>query len=298
MTAAGGTPTGAGTLHLIATPIGNLGDITERARTLLGSVEVLCCEDTRTSGRLLDLLGIARPTLLSLHAHNETERIPEILEIVAGGAEVGVVSDAGTPLLSDPGARLVRAATEAGLAVSAAPGASALLVALVLSGHGGERFSFEGFLPRKGAERTRRLAEIARSADPTVIYEAPGRVGATVDALVDACGPTRPIAVCRELTKRYEETWRGPLGLAPTAHAVTVARGEYVLVVGPSAPAVTSEVDLDGPVGALRAAGLTRRDIAAALEILLGVAHREAYRAALGSADPEASEDPPAASGS
>ena len=140
-----------GELLIVATPIGNLGDISARARDALGSVDLLCCEDTRTTGKLLSLLGIAAPRMLSLHEHNERERAPEVVEHLLRGERVGLVCDAGTPLLSDPGARLVDAAIGAGAKVTAIPGASAALAALVVSGFGGGRFSFEGFLPRKGS---------------------------------------------------------------------------------------------------------------------------------------------------
>jgi 16S rRNA (cytidine1402-2'-O)-methyltransferase len=274
-------PGSAGELVVIATPIGNLGDLTPRARERLGEVDVLCCEDTRTTGRLLSLVGITPPRLMPLHEHNEHERASDVVERLLGGGTVGLVCDAGTPLLSDPGSRLVRAAIAAGITVTALPGASAALTALCVSGLGGGRFRFEGFLPRKGAERASRLAAIAASVDPVIVYEAPGRVAATVVDLAAACGLDREVAVARELTKLHEETWRGPLGHAATAHAVTVARGEYVLVVGGATVVDDGPVDLDGHVARLASAGLGRRDAVAALEVLLGVTHRAAYDAAL-----------------
>ncbi len=280
-------PPGAhvGSLVVISTPIGNLGDLTARARSLLGSVDLLCCEDTRTTGKLLGLIGVPPPRLCSLHEHNEHVRIPEVLDVIATGATVGLVADAGTPLLSDPGARLVAAAADAGATVTAAPGASAALAALVCSGLGGGGFHFEGFLPRKGRERSRRLAAIAASGEPSILYEAPTRVAATLDDLLRSCGSERRVAVARELTKLHEETWRGDLGSAAGSPPVRAGRGEYVVVVGGAPASDDDEVDdLTGAVAALAAAGLRRRDAVAAIEILLGVTHRRAYDAALGEA--------------
>jgi 16S rRNA (cytidine1402-2'-O)-methyltransferase len=270
-----------GELVVISTPIGNLGDLSDRAKTLLGSVDLLCCEDTRTTGRLLSLVGVSPPKLLSLHEHNEHDRVDEVLDRLASGATVGLVCDAGTPLLSDPGARLVAAAVEAGVPVTAAPGASAALAALVVSGFGARRFRYEGFLPKKGGERDVRLHAIAASGEPTVVYEAPSRVAGTVEDLLDACGPDRAVAISRELTKRHEETWRGRLRDAASEPVVTIARGEYVLVVDGTPAATDDEGPLDEQVARLAAAGLRRRDAVAALQALFGVTHRTAYDAAL-----------------
>jgi 16S rRNA (cytidine1402-2'-O)-methyltransferase len=266
---------------VIATPIGNLGDLTARAATLLGTVDLLCCEDTRTTGKLLSLVGIPSPRLLSLHEHNEHERIPEVVERLLAGATVGLVCDAGTPVLSDPGARLVLGAIEAGVKVTAAPGPSAALAALVVSGLGGGRFRFEGFLPKKGVHRTERLDAISKSTDPTILYEAPTRVAATIADLGAACGSDRSIVVSRELTKLHEETWRGSIGAAASSSAVGRARGEYVLVVDGVAEVEEDDLDLESRVAALAQAGLRRRDAVAALEALLGVHHRIAYDAVL-----------------
>jgi 16S rRNA (cytidine1402-2'-O)-methyltransferase len=272
---------GRGELVVIATPIGNLGDFTERAKTLIGTADLLCCEDTRTTGRLLSLVGASAAKLISVHEHNEHERIPYLVDRLVGGARVGLVCDAGTPLLSDPGARLVTAAIGVGVVVTAAPGASAVLAALVVSGLGGGRFRFEGFLPKKGRDRADRLAVIAGALEPTVLYEAPSRVVATLSDLLDSCGPDRAVAVSRELTKLHEQTWRGLLIDAAASSVATAARGEYVLVVDGHTQAKESGPDLGELVARLAAAGLGRRDAVASLEILLEVNHRAAYNAAL-----------------
>jgi 16S rRNA (cytidine1402-2'-O)-methyltransferase len=270
-----------GQLVVISTPIGNLGDLSERAKALLGSVELLCCEDTRTTGRLLSLVGVRPPKLLSLHDHNERERVDEVVDRLVRGATVGLVCDAGTPMLSDPGAMVVAAAIDAGVPVTAAPGASAALAALVVAGFGVRRFRFEGFLPRKGPDRDVRMQAIASSSEPTIVYEAPSRVAATLKDLLERCGPDRMVAVSRELTKLHEETWRGPLAEAASSPVASAARGEYVVVVDGAAPTEEVEGNLDEQVARLAAAGLRRRDAVAALGALLGVTHRAAYDAAL-----------------
>jgi len=270
-----------GELVVIATPIGNLGDVTVRARELLGGVDLLCCEDTRTTGKLLSLLGIAPPRLLSLHEHNEAERANEIVERLRDGQRVGLVCDAGTPLLSDPGGRVVSAAIGAGFAVVAAPGASAALGALVVSGFGGGRFRFEGFLPRKGKERAGRVAAVVSSPDPVVLYEAPRRVLATLADLARACDGERLVAISRELTKLHEQTWQGPLAAAVSSPVALAQRGEYVVVISGAPETDDRGRDLGATLDKLATAGLSRHDAVAALEVILGVSHRVAYDAAL-----------------
>ncbi|MDA8034797.1 MAG: 16S rRNA (cytidine(1402)-2'-O)-methyltransferase [Actinomycetota bacterium] len=273
----------AGRLVLVATPIGNLGDLSPRAAETLAEADVVACEDTRHTGRLLQLAGIRARRLVSLHSHNEAARTGELVAALAGGATVAVVSDAGTPVVSDPGARLVRAAVEAGVTVSAVPGASAVLAAVVVSGLDTSRWRFDGFLPRKGAERRARLAEMAVSPVPTVCFEAPTRLSATLAELAEACGPGRRVAVARELTKLHEEVWRGSLGEAAAVAAGVAARGEHVVVVdgAPLAAGPADGGELAELVGRLRAAGLSARDTATAAATVLGVGHREAYAAAL-----------------
>lgn len=272
----------SGTLYIVATPIGNLGDLSDRAARVLQEVDAVCCEDTRHTGNLLQHKQIVAKRLISLHEHNEASRIDLVLELLEAGSSVAVVSDAGTPLLSDPGGRLVTACAEAGVNVVAVPGASALLAALVVSGFALDRFAFEGFLPRKGSPRTERLASIAACDIPVVIYESPVRIGALVEDLVEACGKDRRVCVARELTKLHEEVWRGSVGDAVCAPAVVVARGEYVLIVDARESQGEAErADLTPLFVGLSERGLARRDAIAAVEFLLGVAHREAYGAAL-----------------
>ena len=203
-----------GTVVLVATPIGNLGDLPPRAVEALHSADVICCEDTRRTGRLLQHAGVRGAKLRRLDDHAEAAAIPELLDVLAEGKTVAVVTDAGTPGISDPGARLVTAAIEAGHVVSAVPGPAALVMALVVSGLPTERFVFEGFLPRSGGTRTERLAEVAAEQRTTVIYEAPHRVRSTVSDLAAGCGGDRRVALCRELTKLHEEVWRGTLAEA------------------------------------------------------------------------------------
>ncbi|MEY3361209.1 MAG: hypothetical protein RL531_928 [Actinomycetota bacterium] len=275
----------SGALVVVATPIGNLGDLSPRAVEALASVDVVACEDTRRTRGLLTHAGISGSgRLVAVHAHNETERAEDLVERMLGGARVAYVSDAGTPGVSDPGARLVAACVEAGIPVEVVPGASAVLAALVLSGFVADRFTFEGFLPRKGRERAARLAAIAGDERVQVLYEAPGRVAATLADLAAACGPDRPVAIAREITKVHEEVVRLPLGAAAARAAAVEPRGEYVIVIGPEEP---PEVDVDDGllVDAVRAAmaeGASRRDAAATVARAHGVARRRVYELALG----------------
>jgi 16S rRNA (cytidine1402-2'-O)-methyltransferase len=271
-----------GVLYVVATPIGNLEDLSPRAVRILGEVDVVCCEDTRHTGQLLAAKQIVAHRLVSLHEHNEASRVELVRDLVASGGQVAIVSDAGTPLLSDPGGRVVAALAESGVRIVAVPGASALLAALVVAGLTVERFAFEGFLPRKGAARSERLRAIARSEIPVVCYESPHRVGQTLRDLEEICGGTRRVSISRELTKLHEETWRGILAEAGDAAAVQVARGEYVVVVDGTGPEEGGEEEPLAPLfEQLYKAGLGRRDAIAAVEILRGVGHRHAYDAAL-----------------
>jgi 16S rRNA (cytidine1402-2'-O)-methyltransferase len=271
-----------GVLYVVATPIGNLEDLSARAIRVLGEVDVVCCEDTRHTGQLLAAKQITAKRLVSLHEHNEASRVDLVRDLVASGHSVAIVSDAGTPLLSDPGGRVVAALAEAGVPIVAVPGASALLAALVVSGFAVDRFFFEGFLPRKGSARSDRLDAIASSLVPVVCYESPHRVAQTLRDLEGACGGKRRVSVSRELTKLHEETWRGTLAESGDAPAVQVARGEYVVIVDGLGP---DEGGSDEPLAPLfeqlYAAGLARRDAVAAVEILRGIGHRQAYDAAL-----------------
>jgi 16S rRNA (cytidine1402-2'-O)-methyltransferase len=221
-----------GVLYVVATPIGNLGDVSARAREILAGASVVAAEDTRHSGRLLRELGLERP-LVSLHEHNERGRVAELVGRLQGGESVALVSDAGTPLVSDPGYLLVAAAVEAGIAVAPVPGPSAAIAALSASGLPCDRFCFEGFLPARAAARRQRLAELAAEARTLVLYEAPHRIAECLADLAAACGPGRRACVARELTKKFETIARVPLAGARAWIDADPdrTRGEFVLVV-------------------------------------------------------------------
>src|SRR5262245_22432920 len=207
-----------GSLVLVGTPIGNLGDLAPRAAEALAGADAVCCEDTRRTGKLLSLAGIERRPLVVVNEHTEGREIPRVLARLARGERVALVSDAGMPGISDPGERLVAAAVAAGHPVEVVPGPSARLAALVVSGLPAGRFVFEGFLPRKGSGRTERLAAVADERRTTVLYEAPHRLARTLAELAAACGEDRRVVVARELTKLHEEVWRGAVaGAAPRA---------------------------------------------------------------------------------
>jgi 16S rRNA (cytidine1402-2'-O)-methyltransferase len=233
-----------GRLDVVATPIGNMGDLSDRAREALQGADLIAAEDTRRTLGLLQQLGIAKP-LLSLHAHNETQRLPEVLARLAAGNRVVLVSDAGTPLLSDPGFELVRAAIAQGIPVGVVPGPSAITAALALAGLPVDRFCFEGFLPAGGRERRARLAALAAETRTMVFFEAPHRI---VDSLVDLStqfGSPRPAVIARELTKLHETIYRGTLEqlCAVAAHDANLQRGEITLIVqgAPQAMAGTDQ---------------------------------------------------------
>ena len=235
-TPAGGAaepPGGAGRLFVVATPIGNLRDVTLRALEVLGAVPLVAAEDTRHTRRLFARHGLAT-RLVSYHARNAAARGPELLAHLRGGADLALVTDAGTPLVSDPGGELIAGWAAEGGAVVPIPGPSAVLAALVASGIAGPRWAFEGFLPRSGRERRARLARVGEDPRTTVLFEAPGRLAATLADLAATCAAGRPAAVCRELTKIHEEVRRGSLAdlAAAAAGGTIVARGEMVIVIG------------------------------------------------------------------
>ena len=273
----------AGALVLVGTPIGNLGDLSPRAVAALASADVIYCEDTRHSRKLLTHTGIAGVPLRSLHQHNEADRVDEVVAAVASGRTVALVSDAGMPAVSDPGARVVAAVAAAGMTVTVVPGPSAVLTALVSSGLATDRFCFEGFLPRSGRHRTDRLAAVAAEPRTTVLFEAPGRVAATLGRLAAVCGGDRPVAVARELTKLHEEVWRGTLADAADWAADGV-RGEVVLVLA-GAPAVAAiEIGDDELALALTErleAGARTRGAVDDVAAAYGVARRQVYELAL-----------------
>jgi len=272
-----------GTLVLVSTPIGNLGDLSPRAVQTLAHADIVCCEDTRHTRGLLTHAGLKGIRLLSLHDRNEMARLDTVLAHLAQGRTVAVVSDAGTPALSDPGGRLVRAALAAGATVSAVPGPSAALAALVVSGLPTDRFCFEGFLPRRGGDRRRRIEAVAHEARTVIIYEAPGRLGATMGELLGSCGPERSVVVARELTKLHEEVWRGTLGEAAVFFGAGEVRGEVVVVLAgaPDDGHVPDDAEVTGALGERLGAGDTVRDAAATVAEQLGISRRRAYDLAL-----------------
>lgn len=221
----------SGTLYVVATPIGNLGDLSPRARETLAAAAVIACEDTRHTGRLLAHFDI-QARLVSLHEHNEARRVPELVERLEAGVDVALVSDAGTPLISDPGFLLVREAAARGLAVSAVPGPSAMLAALAVSGQPPHPMTFAGFAPRKSGKRRKFLASLAELGHTCVLFESPHRILATLADAEKELG-NRPLVLCRELTKLHEEVLRGTAGeLRETLAARAAIKGEIVLVVG------------------------------------------------------------------
>jgi 16S rRNA (cytidine1402-2'-O)-methyltransferase len=268
-------------LHLVATPIGNLGDITLRALWVLRHVDRILCEDTRVTARLLARYGIDMP-LDPYHEHNAERVRPAILAALRAGATLALVSDAGTPLVSDPGYKLVRAALAEDLPVSAAPGPSAALTALILSGLPPDRFLFVGFLPPRSAGRRRALAQWTTLAATLIFFEAPSRLAAALTDMAEHFGD-RPAAVARELTKRHEEVRRGRLAaLARHYREAGAPRGEAVVVVGPPerAVAVVAEAELDARLLALLAQH-SLRDAAAELAAETGIGRRAIYERGL-----------------
>jgi 16S rRNA (cytidine1402-2'-O)-methyltransferase len=270
-------------LVLVSTPIGNLKDFSARARETLESVDAVLCEDTRTSGVLLNAYGI-KTKLVSLHDHNEEARIPGLIAAMQGGARYALISDAGTPLVSDPGYRLTRAAIEAGILVGGIPGPNAALLALTLSGLPPHPFLFLGFLPVKSGPRAAALRRIANAeaaglAAALIFYEAPHRTAETLAEAAEIFGD-RPAAVCRELTKHFEEIRRGGLGELAAHYAGAAPRGEVTLVIGPATAEPTSAQTLDD---ALRAAlaGLSLKDAVNAVTAATGLPRRQVYARAL-----------------
>jgi 16S rRNA (cytidine1402-2'-O)-methyltransferase len=271
-----------GALVLVGTPIGNLGDLSPRAVEVLRGVDAICCEDTRRTGRLLQHAGVERRPLVVVNDHTEVAAIAGVLDRLARGERVAIVTDAGMPGIADPGERLVRAAVRAGHAVEVVPGPSAAVAALVTSGLPTGRFAFEGFLPRKGSGRAERLAEVAAEERTVVLYEAPHRLVRTLGDLVAASGPDRRVAIARELTKLHEELWRGTLAEAVAWTDEHEPRGELVLVLdGAPAPAPADDDALLVAVRQRLDAGDSARDAAAAVAAQLGVPKRRAYEVAI-----------------
>jgi 16S rRNA (cytidine1402-2'-O)-methyltransferase len=266
-----------GILYIVSTPIGNMGDFSFRAVEVLKGVNVVLAEDTRHSRHLLQRYEIETP-LLAYHEHNEAKATPGLVARLVEGESMALVTDAGTPLLSDPGARLVAAAAGAGVSISPVPGASALLSALVGSAIGSERFTFFGFLPRSGSERRQALVDVAGLEHTAVLYEAPGRVDQTLNDLVAAGAGDRPACVARELTKQFEEFRRGTVAELGAYYNDQPPRGEVVIVIAGASRVAVNEDEIRARVRELRSTGQSARDTAAIVARELGVSKNVAYR--------------------
>ncbi len=269
----------SGTLFIVSTPIGNMGDMTFRAVETLKAVSLILCEDTRHSRRLLDHFAIATP-VASLHEHNEAKESPRIVGRMLGGSDVAVISDAGTPLLSDPGARLVEAAIASGIPVVPVPGASALLSALVGGGLPADAFTFVGFLARKGKERSAQIRMLSDLPHTGVLYEAPSRVGDTLQEVAGVIGVNRRSVVARELSKHFEEFRRGTVGELAAHYLDSPPRGEVVILIEGRGPVMMDEAALRETARTLRLTGATTRDIVQSLVEHHGAPRNLAYRLA------------------
>jgi len=276
----------AARLYIVSTPIGNLEDITYRAVRILREVDVIACEDTRTTRRLLDHYGIPTRTI-SYHEHNEQERARELLDHLERDESIALVSDAGTPLLSDPGYRVVHAAVEAGVPVEAIPGPSALLTALVSSGLPTDQFHFAGFFPPKESQRIRLLESLRDEQATLIFYEAPHRILETLADLETVLGD-REIAVARELTKIHEEVLRGtPASIRQTLAGRDSIRGEFVLLVAKATKPAASETPVEEAVESLIHAGISRMDALKTVARERGLSKREIYRLVNGNRGPK-----------
>jgi 16S rRNA (cytidine1402-2'-O)-methyltransferase len=265
----------AGKLIVCPTPIGNLEDLSTRARRALEEADIVACEDTRRAGRLYERLDIQRPRLVSYHDQNEAERAPRLAQQIVAGSKVTLISDAGTPALSDPGFRLIRACIDRNLEIEVLPGPSAITTALVASGLPTDRWRFEGFLPRRAGELERLLG----SAETVVAFESPRRLPDSLAALA-ALAPDRPAAVCRELTKLHEEVSRGPLGELARRYRDDV-RGEIVVVIAPAKKAAAGGAEIAFAADALRRlvqSGARPRAAASVVAALTGLRANDLYR--------------------
>lgn len=285
----------SGTLYIVGTPLGNLEDITLRAKRVLGEVDLVAAEDTRRTGRLLAHLEIQKP-IVSYYQHNERSRTEELIARLLAGTNIALVTDAGMPGISDPGYVLIKAALERNLPVVPIPGATAAATALVISGQPTERYVFEGFLPRSAKERQSRLQELIREHRTIVLYEAPHRLVRTLTDLLEQLGP-RPAAVARELTKLHEECLRGTLAELLQHFQAQAPKGEFVIVIGPPEPQLQEAASLSAGVSAgdsqpdnadverllltAMERGLSRKDAAKQVAAQTGIARRTLYQISL-----------------
>lgn len=277
----------SGQLVLVATPIGNLADISDRMKSVLATADFIACEDSRHSGRLVKHMGITSPHYMVVNEHTERDSCARIVEAITAGKTVALITDAGTPGISDPGSVVVRAVVDAGLTVSAVPGPAALIMALVISGLPTTRFVFEGFLPRSGRDRNARLADIAAETRTIVFYEAPHRLTRTIADLAEVCAADRTIVFARELTKMHEEVWRGTIAdafarFADDSPTAVTPMGEFVIVLGGAEqPEEADEDTIEHALREVLASGATTRDAVDIVVKKLGVPKRAAYRIAL-----------------
>jgi 16S rRNA (cytidine1402-2'-O)-methyltransferase len=263
-------------LYLVATPIGNLEDITYRAVRILSEADLIACEDTRHTRRLLDHYGISKPTV-SYHEHNEVERAAELVERLRAGAAVALVSDAGMPLVSDPGYRLVRGAIEAGVPIVPVPGPSAALAALAASGLGTDAFHFAGFLPSKPLQRAKVLESLADEQATLIFYEAPHRLVEALEAIEETLGP-RPVVVAREITKLHEEFLRGTAAeIRAQLPAADAVRGEITILIGKAAAPPPDDRPLEEAVEELVSGGVPRMDAIKQVARRRGLSKRQVY---------------------
>ena len=282
-----------GILYVVATPIGNPDDISARAIRTLGEVSLIACEDTRRTGQMLARHQIGTPTV-SHYEHNEEHRVPELVERLKAGEKIAIVTDAGTPAISDPGFRLVRAALEADVRVVAVPGASAVIAALSIAGIPTDRFTFEGFVPSRDAARSKALDDLRRETRTMVFYEAARRLAETLAAMATAFRESRDAAVVCEITKTYERTIRGTLGELERHFRATPALGEIVIVVtgaSQQTDAGDAAIDVREALEVLREAGLGLKQASAVVARLTGKGRREVYQDALKSRDDDSSDD-------
>lgn len=266
-------------LIIVGTPIGNLADWSPRAQRVLGSVGLIACEDTRRTGSLLAKHGISNPGMVVMNEHTERKATERVLDTLRGGESVAITTDAGMPAISDPGAIAVTAVAQAGFDIVVVPGPTAVSAALALSGFTAGRWVFEGFIPRKGRERSVRLAELATERRMIVLYEAPHRIERTLTELAEVVDGDRACVLAREITKLHESVWRGPLSAA--AAGVGEPRGEYVIVIDEAAErAPATDDDLRVAVQQARDNGMSTRDAAAAIAAEHGVSKRRVYELA------------------